>query len=950
MLRSRCPTLLSRALFSTEIMSGLPPRIAVYLRGLRACEFFKRRHGLTLLLAAACLLTNLSGNSARSQVIDDFESGTISWKIAGGDCRPLRVEVHQRTAQRAKRGNRCEHLRIRAGSGTHVYVTHEIEPATVIDELRPSVWIRSDRMGIQIIARVVLPRSQDPRSGRPVSTLIRGSSYTQTSAWQRLRINNLQSLLDRQVPVLRAQFGSHIDPREAFVDRIILNVYGGLGVTNVWIDDLETESHVTATQSKSAVRDSTSLAGSASLPGARARAETAPASSGTNKVRVQGSILTVDGQPYFPRAFEHHGERLSQIAKLGFNTVKLTTPPTPDQLLQAHEHGLLLIAPARDLHSVVGGDARQSQVLAWNLGDALGPHELDSVRTRAAAIRQASSDPRPLICSADSALFAYSRHVDFLLHERLPMGTSFELADFGPWLIQRSRMCRPGTPFWATVQTELTGVLPQSAAMSGWDFPLPRSVEPEQIRLLTYLAITAGARGICFQSSSSLDDNHAQARLRSLTLQSLNRELALIEPWIAGGVNVGSVDASDPEVIAVALATDRSRLVISIRRATGAQYVAGATPGKPCSLTVPGVPESSNAFEITTTGLKPLRHRRVAGGMRLMVDKLSSVSLLVLTQNPLVIRNLSHKIGSIGQADRQLQRSLAAVSLSLVEDTERRLELVAPVEPRTSALLQEARAGLRQSERLLATGDATTADHYARRCLGALSQLRRSRWEQAVRGLSAPVSSPFCLHYATLPMHWQLLRQASTATAGANIMPGGDFEDLEQMIRSGWRHFQQSPNGIKSDVSLTSSAPREGRHALRIRAVRVEVNARGSAVETTPVWINSATTPISAGQLIRIHLWVRIDNPIVDSLDGLMIFDSLGGPLLAQRIRQTNGWQDVTLFRKATRPHPLIVTFALTGIGDVAIDELVVQPLGSPRATISSPPSQTAVGRQPSRN
>ena len=178
-------------------------------------------------------------------------------------------------------------------------------------------------------------------------------------------------------------------------------------------------------------------------------------------------------------------------------------------------------------------------------------------------------------------------------------------------------------------------------------------------------------------------------------------------------------------------------------------------------------------------------------------------------------------------------------------------------------------------------------------------------------------------------------------------MPGGDFEDLEQMVGSGWRHFQQSSPGIESDVSLTASAPREGRHALRIRAFRVEVNAWGRAVENTPVWINSATIAVPAGQLIRIHLWVRIDKPLVDSLDGLMIFDSLGGPLLARRIRQTQGWQDVTFFRKATRPHPLVVTFALTGIGDVAIDELVVQPLGSPRATISSPPSQTAVGRQP---
>ena len=33
--------------------------------------------------------------------------------------------------------------------------------------------------------------------------------------------------------------GPSVDGREAYVERVVLNVYGGPGVTNVWIDDLE---------------------------------------------------------------------------------------------------------------------------------------------------------------------------------------------------------------------------------------------------------------------------------------------------------------------------------------------------------------------------------------------------------------------------------------------------------------------------------------------------------------------------------------------------------------------------------------------------------------------------------------------------------------------------------------------------------------------------------------
>ena len=42
-----------------------------------------------------------------------------------------------------------------------------------------------------------------------------------------------------QVRVLRLQLGPGVDAREAYVDQVLLNVYGGPGTTNVWIDDLE---------------------------------------------------------------------------------------------------------------------------------------------------------------------------------------------------------------------------------------------------------------------------------------------------------------------------------------------------------------------------------------------------------------------------------------------------------------------------------------------------------------------------------------------------------------------------------------------------------------------------------------------------------------------------------------------------------------------------------------
>ena len=40
------------------------------------------------------------------------------------------------------------------------------------------------------------------------------------------------------------QLGPQVDDREAYLDAVLLNVYGGPGATNVWIDDLEVAGHV----------------------------------------------------------------------------------------------------------------------------------------------------------------------------------------------------------------------------------------------------------------------------------------------------------------------------------------------------------------------------------------------------------------------------------------------------------------------------------------------------------------------------------------------------------------------------------------------------------------------------------------------------------------------------------------------------------------------------------
>jgi hypothetical protein len=98
----------------------------------------------------------------------------------------------------------------------------------------------------------------------------------------------------------------------------------------------------------------------------------------------------------------------------------------------------------------------------------------------------------------------------------------------------------------------------------------------------------------------------------------------------------------------------------------------------------------------------------------------------------------------------------------------------------------------------------------------------------------------------------------------------------------------------------------------------------GGPVEGWPVRIVSAPVSVRRGQLVRINGWTKIPQTITGSHDGLMIFDSSAGLALAQRIQRTRGWQEFTLYRAARRDGPLTVTLALTGLGEVWLDDISI--------------------------
>jgi len=796
----------------------------------------------------------------------------------------------------------------------------------------PTVWVKSDRGGLQLAAQVVLPATLDPRTGRPAAVLLAGSRYTGAGQWQQLRLADVPQLLARQVRILRAEWQSEIDPRGAWVESLVLDLSAGPDPVNLWIDDLDIAGFVPASQTPQGPRvraagafgSRTGWGGSvAGGPGAQRRVE------------MLGTTMVADGHPFFLRAIEYRGEPLEWLQQLGFSAVWLDNVPSDALLAEAARLGLWVVAappvaaygesPALAASRPIS--PQFAPVLAWNLGRALSEEQLDALRAWADQVRLADRADRPLVCGARGALRGFSRQVDLLLLECRPMGTSLELADYGTWTAMRQRLARPGTPVWTAIQTQPTATLRTQLHAIWPDRAPPQTISEEQLRLAALGALASGTRGLLFLSDTPLTSDDPQTRYRAQALQLLNAEMELIGPWAATGSFQTTAQASEPALSSAVIRAGRTRLVLPLWFDPQAQHVVGQAALNGLSLVVPGVPESVRAYELGPGRVEPLEQKRVTGGLRIGWDEFDLATTVVLAQDPVVVDGLKHRAAAVGSPAAGLKHNLALARYRQVEEVLGHVGGRLPVPPQTAAWMDAARQNLEWSARQLKAGEPVAAYLYARRAGRMLRLVERSCWQTAVEALPSAATSPGTSTFATLPWHVRLLDRLGGSRLGPNLLEGGRFEDLHAVMSAGWHHTQQPQQGIESFADLVPEAAHSGHTGLRLVARPADPQQAPGALEGPPVWITSAPVQVPAGTLVCIYGWVQIREPVAGSVDGLLIVDSLGGEDLAERVRQTEGWQKFVLYRVAPHSGPIQVTFALSGMGEVWLDDVALSVL-----------------------
>ncbi len=909
-----------------------------------------------------------------SAFYEGFEGPEVSWQQVGSDT-PHRVEFHGRSQGQAHVGQGSEQIRLVAGHGSYVYFAHPIGRAPVLDELLISLWVKSDRAGIQVLALVVLPRTLQPQTGRPLTTLIQGTTYTQVGRWEQLRVQHLPQQLARQVRILRSQYGPQVDEREAYVSHVVLNVYGGPGITNLWIDDLDVVglidpkgvpigggpgSHLDWAERTGASEGTASgganwpiLAGLGSPRPVANSAGSIPPSLEEPPCALNGSILQVQGRAFFPRIIQYRGESLSVLAQLGFNTIWLERVPSPELLKEADRLNLWFISPppispesSPAQEATLGGIREKipqafDRVLAWDVTLEPLRGRLADMARWAERVRRADIHPkRPLVARATENLLLVSRWVDIVWLSQAPIGSSLGLEDYTAWLRQRELLVRPGTPLWATIPTQLPGpirtqwLLVASGRQGAANPRMPENLGPEQIRLALYAALAGGVRAVAYESDRPLDAQEPETQTRAATLELLNRETEVLEPWLAAGGLVGPLQTSLGQVQGALLRTERARLAILFWTVPAAQSLVGQAAAQQVTFLLPGLPDAHEAYQIAAGRLQPLPRERTAGGTRIQLEEFDLTSLVLLTQDPIAVSVTSQRAQAYQRRLAQLHHQLAAEKLRHIEELLGRLPawLLAP-EPSPpkgaspTELFQQAQQQLTICAQRLQSRDYAAAVWAAQRANRAVRLVEQRIWQSATGMAQPTLIWPLAGCFRMLPEHLEMVRRVRYATAGPNLLPAGDFEDLSAMVASGWQRGQNHSELANGFVELSHQAARSGGFGLRLLAVARQSLSPPEALDISPIWVLSPSIPVQPGQWIRIQGWVQIPRTIQGSVDGLIIADSVGGESLAWRIRKTVGWQPFEMYRIVPQGGTIQLKFVLTGLGEVLLDDVVVQPM-----------------------
>lgn len=904
-----------------------------------------------------------------------FEAPKILWSKAGADA-VFDETAHASTDQGAHEGQRSEYLQINAKEGTFIHYQYPVGKAPIGDELTGKIWIKANRPGIQLLARVILPNERDPNNlDYRMTTTIRGEPYRNVGRWQSIDIGRPVALVKQQQQLLQAQLKRPVNVADAYVDILLLNVYAGPGMGEIWIDDLEIGPVSADPKFQPAIRlndapGTAAIATNISRPAARNRV-----------VEFNGNQLLVGGKRFLMLGVNHSNTPLRTLHQAGFNTIFVDYTTEPALLKQASDLGLWIAPKLRVLSEdakldsnegitrEIGRYADSDAVLLHHLGGTL-TYEYAGPIGRAAQVVRAADPGRPVAAEVWDGMLPFSRSVNMLGVHRWPLMTTLELPKYREWIELRRNLANPDAYLWTWIQDHL----PDWHARilydrdGAGDFQEPVGPQAEHMQLLAYTALSAGVRGLGVWSDRWLADSH-KGRDRLLMCALLNQELEMIEPLLVTAGDPQWIATSSPEVKAAVMQTAKGILVLPLWQGKGAQFVPGQAAISKLTMIVPQVPQSMQCWEVTPGEVRGIKSERVPGGTKVTIPEFGLTTALVFTGDTQQIVRFQEMSRTRRQQAAQWTYDMALYELEKVLEVERQLEQQKHTLPDATGLINDAQNRLQTAKKLWDNRSFSEAYREAQRGLRPVRILMRAQWEAAVKDLDTPVASPHAVSFFTLPRHWQLMEQVGKCVTTPNVLPGGDFEIVPERKQEAWKLDEQTLDAVtlvadrvkevivpeegprdadakkkrgpdaknkadskkkadaKSNPQTHTSVPHEGKQCAMLQIKPKNPATAPSALERTQLAITSPPVQLQPGTLVQISGWVCIPTPIAASADGALFYDNICGEPFAVRLTEATDWKKFTFYRRVPSSGAVQVTLALTGIGTVYFDDVRIEPL-----------------------
>ena len=920
----------------------------------------------------------------------------------------------------ARNATTSEYIKIEANpapgatDAEFVHYYYSTPQAPVGPDTVARVWIKSFRTGIQLKARIVLPKEKDPKNpDAPLTALIVGDVYNKARTWQQLSMGDVQDALTKLKPVLVAKLKGPVDVTGAYIDSLVLNVYAGPGVTETWIDDLEI---------------------GPVLPRPEAKDGTGPAKPGktlSNPKRKSPSVefsngdLLVDQfddagpKPFFMRAVRHTNTPLWALDVARFNTIWFPGDVTNEVYEEAIRAKFFIVPqlplpasdwdPAKPNQSdpavfekdaeLVGKHLKRflnsDAVLMWDLGSGRTTEQLRRVARVADVVK--TYDPRkPLAVDLWDGHSAYSSYVDAIGAHRWPLFTSLDLNRYSEWLAQRRALTSPGKLMWTWIQTHLPEWLIQlqTGDANCQKFADPIGPHPEQIRVLTYIALAAGYRGIGYWSDQFLADSH-HGRDRLLEIAMLNAEMELLEPVLLAAHEPAEwKPTSNPNVKMAIIKGPKEIIVLPVWMGTGTQFCPEQATLPSLTMKIPLVPDGATPWLITAAGVDEIKDvKRVPGGTEIVLHEFDTAAAIVFTSDlgptGKVVRwqdNTRHKLARTA-ANWAREQAVAQFNKTLVTH-KNILAAGGPDVPEAADLLKESKCAIDRASLYTDNAQPDMAYREARRALRPLRVLQRAHWQLATDKLDTPTASPYAVSFFSLPKHWELARYIQQTRPTGNVLLHPGFELNDKVAEEGaaiaslpgWttrRAFLDPVIGtaaiVNSNTELVGDKPPEppvygpgrfsqpgrpvptmadalnqlpkpelGQHVLKLAILsdkkKLPDGKQPQALERSFLAVDSPAVSFPPGTWVRIGFWAKVVESR-SSADGVLIYDSAGGEPLSVRPLAGARWQHYNLYRQVPQSGTIGVTFAITGLGLAFFDDVVIEAMAPGGGSTSSRPA-----------